>query len=83
MKKIKQILAILGIILLAGLYLSTLILALTDHSGTMNLFFTSIVATILIPVLLWAYTFIYTLVRKKSQDDSSDLADDSNTSNTK
>lgn len=64
MKKIKQVLAIIGVILLVALYLTTLVFAITDNSGTMDLFFASIVATILIPVLLWAYTFIYRLIKK-------------------
>lgn len=70
MKKVKQILAILLIILLVGLYIATLILALTDNSQTMNVFFASVVATVIVPVLLWAYSFIYRLVRKK--DDGQD-----------
>ena len=65
MKKVKQVLAIIGVILLVALYLTTLVYAITDTSGTMDLFFASIVATILIPVLLWAYTFISRLIKKK------------------
>lgn len=65
MKKGKQILAIIGIIFLVCLYLSTLICALTDHTGTMRLFKASIFATVVIPVLIWAYTFIYRLIHKK------------------
>jgi hypothetical protein len=53
MKKIKQILAITGAVLLVGLYLTTLILAITDSSETMNVFFASVVATVMIPVLIW------------------------------
>jgi heme/copper-type cytochrome/quinol oxidase subunit 2 len=64
MKKIKQILAIAGALLLVGLYLATLVLAITDNSATMNVFFASIVATVIIPVLIWAYTMIYRLVNK-------------------
>lgn len=70
MKKTKQLLALLGVIFLVGLYLITLVLALTDNSGTMNMFFASIVATVIIPVLLWAYTFIYRLVRGDQKDAS-------------
>ncbi len=63
MKKVKQILAIIGIILLVLLYLSTFICALTDSSETMRMFFGSLVATVIIPVLLWAYSFIYKLIK--------------------
>lgn len=64
MKKGKRILAILGVIFLAGLYLLTLIFAITDNSNSMNFFAASVFATIVIPVLIWAYTFIYKLVTK-------------------
>jgi dolichyl-phosphate-mannose--protein O-mannosyl transferase len=69
MKKIKQILAITGAVLLVGLYLTTLILAITDSSETMNVFFASVVATVMIPVLIWTYTFIYRLVTKHNRED--------------
>lgn len=69
MKKVKQILALIGVILLAALYVTTLILAITDNSGTMNMFFASVVATIIIPVLIWAYTLIYRLSRGNKDSD--------------
>jgi dolichyl-phosphate-mannose--protein O-mannosyl transferase len=76
MKKAKQILAIIGVILLVGLYVTTLVLAITDNSATMNVFFASIVATVMIPVLIWAYTFIYRLVTGKGdKGDPSDRQD--------
>lgn len=68
MKKIKQILAIIGIFLLAGLYLSTLFCALSSSENFMNLLMASIYATVVIPVLIWAYTFIYRLIKKKDDD---------------
>ena len=64
MKKIKQILAIIGIILLVGMYAVTIILALTDDPNTMNAFRASIYCTVIVPVLIWAYSFIYKLVKK-------------------
>ena len=72
MKKVKQILAILGIVLLVSLYLVTLICAITDNSGTMQVFYASVVATIIIPVLLWAYSFIYRLIKKSNEPDESE-----------
>lgn len=73
MKKVKQILAIIGIILLVGLYLSTLFCALSSSDNFMNLLMASIYATVVIPVLIWAYTFIYRLIKKK--DDDSDASE--------
>lgn len=70
MKKIRQILAILGIILLGGLYLTTLVMAVIDNTNTMQMFHACVYATVIIPVLLWAYSFIYKLIKGSSRDDS-------------
>lgn len=80
MKKVKQILAIIGIILLVLLYLSTLICAIIDHTETMRLFQASILATVIIPVLLWAYSFIYKLIKKNAKDQMDEMQSNSNTS---
>jgi amino acid permease len=80
MKKVKQILAIIGIILLVLLYLSTLICAIIDHTETMRLFQASILATVIIPVLLWAYSFIYKLIKKNAKDQMDEMQSNSNAS---
>ncbi|MEG0805096.1 MAG: hypothetical protein RR364_00785 [Lachnospiraceae bacterium] len=64
MKKTKQVMAIIGIILLVSLYVATLVLAITSNPNSMNLFKASIFSTIVIPVLIWIYTFIYKLIKK-------------------
>lgn len=64
MKKVKQIMAIIGILLLVALYVTTLVLALTDNPDTMNAFRASVYCTVTVPVLIWAYTFIYKLVHR-------------------
>lgn len=69
MKKAKQIFAIVLCVILVALYLITLIAAITDNSGTMNYFFASVVATILVPALIWAYTLIYKLIKKNHQNE--------------
>lgn len=69
MKKTKQILAVIGIVLLAGLYLSTLILAVLGKEF-FQLFMASIVSTIMIPVLIWAYTFLYRLSKRRYGKDA-------------
>lgn len=66
-KKVKQILAIIGIVVLVGLYVSTIVCALSSSDNFMNLLLASIYATVIIPVLIWAYSFIYKLL-KKDQD---------------
>lgn len=67
MKKAKQILAIIGVILLVGLYVSTLVCALFGGDNFMDLLMASVYATFVIPILIWAYTFFYKLIKK---DDS-------------
>lgn len=75
MKKIKRILALAGAILLAGLYISTFVCALINRENYMNLFMVSVYATVVIPVLLWAYSFIYRLIKKNDTDkDDTDKA---------
>ncbi len=63
MKKVKQILAILGVIILVGLYISTLVCALSSSPDFMNMLKASVMATVIVPVLLWAYSFIYKLLK--------------------
>ena len=55
----KQIVALIGIVLLVALYLFTLIAALFDHSGTMVLFRASLIGTFTIPLLIWVYIWMY------------------------
>lgn len=72
MKKVKQILALIGVVILIGLYVSTLVCALSSSENFMNMLMASIYATVIVPVLIWAYTFIYRLVRKDSDDEKED-----------
>lgn len=68
MKKGKRILALLGVIFLISLYLITLFSALFAKENLMQLLMASIYATVVIPVLFWAYSFIYKLLKKKNDD---------------
>ncbi len=69
MKKVKQILALLGVVILLGLYAATIICAVSASENFMNLLMVSIYATVIIPVLLWAYSFIYKLIKKQDDDE--------------
>lgn len=70
MKKVKRIMAAVGAVLLIALYCSTLFFALTDHSETMGLLKASIACTILLPVLLYAYTLVYKMLKGDDSDPS-------------
>ncbi len=72
MKKLKQITALIGVIALAGLYVSTLVLALIGSTEAINLLKAAVYATIVLPVLLWAYSFIYRMMKGKQNDSGDD-----------
>ena len=74
MKNIKQVFAILLIILLIALYVSTLIFAITDNPHRMHMFAVSIAATIILPVLLYVYTMICRVASGRGTEVSQDLA---------
>lgn len=70
MKKTKQILAIIIILILVGMYVATFILAITDNPSTMSMFWGCVFCTIFIP--LAAYVGIslhkYAMTRSKRRD---------------
>lgn len=74
MKKIQRIMAWIGIICLAGLYLSTIVLALIGTETSLKLLQASILCTIGFPVLLYAYRLIYKVLndRNESRENESD-----------
>lgn len=55
----KQIVAIIGILLLIALYITTLIVAFVDNSASGRLFFLCLYATVVIPLIIWIYTWMY------------------------
>lgn len=55
----KQIVAITGIVLLVLLYVVTLITAFVDTSASGRLFAACLFGTIVIPLLVWIYTWMY------------------------
>jgi amino acid transporter len=76
MKKLKQITAIVVVIILIGLYVITLLTAIFDPTETRSWFRASVFATVVVPVLLWAYLMLFRLIRKNDEDESQeDLKD--------
>lgn len=63
-KKSKRILAMIGVILLLLLYLITFIAGITSNPNSANLFKACLFATIVIPILLYAYILIYRNIKK-------------------
>ncbi|MCC8044716.1 MAG: hypothetical protein LIP12_04355 [Clostridiales bacterium] len=58
MNKIKRIAAMIGVIILVGMYVITLILGLTASPATQNMLMASIVCTVVIPVMLYAMMLV-------------------------
>ena len=69
MQKTKRILAMIGVILLVLLYLSTLVFAILGKDF-MNWLMAAVVSTVILPVLIWAYTFVYKLLKGNKEDNS-------------
>ncbi|MCI9633350.1 MAG: hypothetical protein HFH18_08940 [Ruminococcus sp.] len=68
MKKVKKFLALLGAFLLAALYISTLVFALSDSPVFSDLLKISVAATILVPVLLYACILAARLNHRDGED---------------
>lgn len=68
MQRLRQILAIIGIILLVGMYVLTIFAAVFDNTKTMSYLTASIAATILVPFTLWLLN-IMSQNKKKDQNE--------------
>lgn len=75
MNKLKRILALIGAILLICMYTATLVFALIDSPTADALLKASIAATILIPVLLYAFILIARLLKDRGNDQDRDRSD--------
>ena len=71
MQKTKRILALIGVILLVLLYISTIIASFTASKNGPGLFMISIYATIAIPVLIWVINMFLNLAKKKRDEENS------------
>lgn len=69
MNKVKRTLALIGAILLAGLYITTVVFAITDNPATMSYFKASVALTIFVPVLIYAYQLVYRVIKSYSGND--------------
>ena len=58
-KMFKRILAMVGIILLVGTYIATLVCAIMATPAAKGMFFTSLGMTIVVPVIMWVLLRLY------------------------
>ena len=71
MNRLKRIFALAGALLLACMYIATLVFALMDSPSASGLFRASVAATILVPVLLYGYILVARLLGSRHVDDNS------------
>ena len=68
MDKIKRVLAIIAIILLVGMYATTLVIALIGEPNLMTYLGISIAATLIIPVLLFCGIEMAKKIKEKKEE---------------
>lgn len=70
MNRLKRILAIICIIILIGMYVTTLVMAIFDNPSTMSMFKGCIACTIFVPVVAYGYICLhrYAMNRSKRED---------------
>ncbi|MDE6851990.1 MAG: hypothetical protein K2J67_05815 [Lachnospiraceae bacterium] len=66
MKRCKQILAILAVVIIAGLYLATLVCAIFVKQLSGQMFLASIVATVMVPLVLYLLFWLYDLLQSRN-----------------
>ena len=74
--KLKRIFAVIAVILLVGLYVSTLIFALLGSPEANYLFKASIFCTVIIPVILYGYILIYKIFNHREHKDDGPSSED-------
>ncbi|MBE5967454.1 MAG: hypothetical protein E7255_10930 [Lachnospiraceae bacterium] len=68
MKKIKRISAIIGVILIASMYLISLLSAFFATEKTPGLFLASIFSTVVIPIMIYGFIATYKWVHRNDPD---------------
>lgn len=84
-KKHKQFAALLGVILLVGLAIASLVFACLDFPGSYNLFRGCLISAVFMPILIWIYIWIYGKFTSKHTlasvwDETPEMLDDSDQS---
>lgn len=65
---LKRILAIAGIIFLLGIYIVTFILAISGKQDMQGWFAACVVATVIVPGMMWAIQYIYKRLNADMED---------------
>ena len=68
-EKVKRILALVGVILLAGIYAATLVLYLIDSPWAKDWLKVSVVLSVVVPVVIYGYILVYRILKNKRDKD--------------
>lgn len=73
----RQVVAMAGVILLVLMYVATLVLALTDNSSSGKFFALSLSCTLVIPIIIFLYNWMYSRITgKKAMGDPDEAGRD-------
>lgn len=72
MAKTKRILALIGVILLVGCYITTLVAALIGSEATEGLFMASLFCSLGLPIVLYGYMMIIKFFKNREEQNKSE-----------
>jgi len=64
-KNSKRIAALIAVFLLVGLYVATFVVAILDFPYKENLFMACAASTVLVPILLWVYIWLFGIMTNR------------------
>ena len=67
MGKTKRVLALVGVILLLGCYVTTLVAALIGSKATQGLFMASLFCSIGLPIILYGYMLVFKYLKNRNE----------------
>lgn len=76
MKKLKKIMAITGVVVIAILYLATIISACIVTPATKGLFLGSLVATVIVPVIMYIFQMLCRVFMKEDSGETQRLSNE-------
>lgn len=76
MKKLKRIAAWIAIIILLGMYVVTAIMAFFATPNSIQMFKASLIATIMLPVMMYIVAFIYRLIHPEEMEEEEEVLRD-------
>ena len=76
MDKAKRIFALIGVVVLVGLFATTLFLAVSGSSYTFDVLMVSIALCAIIPTAIWFYRWIFKVMKKRRDDNLGDHFND-------